>query len=528
MAWQVNHLLYETDGTSSQSHTSSSFTPTANAVLCVFYGGYLTSETDTIAWAITDSEGLTWTQQDRTGAGNTSTSGGQTEGIFWYADVGGSPAAMTITVEMHASTSHEHGFMVFEIEDGDASTPFDQFAISVDQNASADPFTTDTLGSTPSSGLLAAGFLQQRASSGSRWWDAAPTNWTTQSSPTTSTWIDAALLLNTTTNVTSVSHGVAGTAALQNTMMFIAEVAEAAGVEIGGDLATETDTALDSDISASGTASIGGDQAEETDTAFDSEITASGTATMGGELAEETDTAIEGEGIDLLDTTIFNSTAVDEIGAHNDGTAGNLTGRVLWAQVLDDCMGGPVRSFMDARIQAVGDTSFDDVQGNTWNLGGTAAIVAYDSVTAEVYTATTNKGNILEFDEGGVDKPVTGILAIGEGDGEDQVLVYKQATQGIVPLWEDKITYKDQSDPEALEDHADLKLSADCDGAEQISLSIDPRKAPYHTDAIVGYYARVLIQDSYNDIDEISYWIGRKRVTLTKEQDAQLSLEMTQ
>jgi len=498
MAWQINHLLYETDGTSAQSHTSSSFTPTANAVLCVFYGGFLTSESDTIAWAISDSESLSWTQQDRTGAGNTSTSGGQTEGIFWYADVGASPASMTITVEMHATTTHEHGFMVFEIEDGDTSAPFDQFAISVDQNPSADPFTTDTLGSTPSSGLLAAGFLQQRASSGTRTWDSDPTNWTTLSTPPTGTWIDPALLTNTSTNDTSVSHGVGGTASLQNTMMFIAEIAASAGITITADLPSETDTALEATLTPTGTATVTGDLPSETDTALEPSIT--------------------------IGTAIWDGLADDTLGGTDDGTLERLSGDILWTQVRDGIDGSVVWS-VDARQANIGDTSLTDVLGNTFNLNGGTQIVNHDSYVETTTTPIARKTNVISYDDDGVDRPITGLLGIGAGEGEDQIKVYKQSTLNTLPLWEDKLTYTDQDSSEIIEKRVDLKLAAESEQARRLTLEIHPE---FDIDVEVGEYARVVIEDSLIRIDSAIFWVGSKKLVLSKQQDEHVTLEVTE
>jgi hypothetical protein len=72
-------------------------------------------------------------------------------------------------------------------------------------------------------------------------------------------------------------------------------------------------------------------------------------------------------------TSIFDSTAVVEVGAFSSGTTDFLLGDVYSLAVYDG-IAGTLRASPDFAAQSAGTTSFNDAQGNTWTVGAQAAI----------------------------------------------------------------------------------------------------------------------------------------------------------
>jgi len=64
-----------------------------------------------------------------------------------------------------------------------------------------------------------------------------------------------------------------------------------------------------------------------------------------------------------------------EIGSNSGGTAGLWAGKVYTVEIRDGIDGTVVAS-PDFTALSPGETSFQDAQGNTWTINGTAAIVA--------------------------------------------------------------------------------------------------------------------------------------------------------
>ena len=89
-------------------------------------------------------------------------------------------------------------------------------------------------------------------------------------------------------------------------------------------------------------------------------------------------------------TSIFNSTAVLEVGSFDAGASNPLSGTVVAAEVRNGIAGVAVAN-PDFGAQAPGTTVFVDAAGRTWTLNGTAAIVAGNS-------ASTASITVADFD----------------------------------------------------------------------------------------------------------------------------------
>ena len=228
----------------------------------------------------------------------------------------------------------------------------------------------------------------------------------------------------------------------------------------------------------------------------------------------------------MATTSIFDGTAPDEVGSDTGGTNGNASGKVVWSQVKDG-IDGTVETSFDARLQPQTTTSFTDSAGNTWTLNGNAAIVSGRTFTVSVKRRTSRRDNIVDYDNDGVDQPVNGLVTVGEGEGEAKHIVYIQALQGTTPLWEDRYTVSTDSDEEALIARGTLELSRRASSAVQYMVELDPSLPPTHLDCIPGARARLVIADGYVQVDQ-EFWIGKKEVVLSKEQDEQIRLELTQ
>ncbi len=222
-------------------------------------------------------------------------------------------------------------------------------------------------------------------------------------------------------------------------------------------------------------------------------------------------------------TSIFNGTSSLEIGSRNGG--GNyLTGEVLFA-VVNEGFGSPVARF-DARLLEPGDTTYEDPHGNTFTLTGNAAIQNHTSYTKESKIPTAKRSNILDYDDNGVERPVTGISVIGSGEGASQRSVYLQATNGSTPLWEEKVSYSDQDDTDILTSYAQQILR---DGARltsrRLKLTLDRELEPFHNQILPGQAFRTVIDDQVRKIDDL-FIVGKKRTTLAENQDNVVTLDV--
>lgn len=137
------------------------------------------------------------------------------------------------------------------------------------------------------------------------------------------------------------------------------------------------------------------------------------------------------------------------------------------------------------------------------------------------------RSNILEYDDDGVDAFASGLAVIGGGEGNNQKLIYIQNTNGGAPLWETKLTFKDEFDEDILLERGKLSLDA-CSsvGDRNLTLTLDRELPPFQDDIYAGDTARVVINDQMKQEDDL-YWVGRKRVTLEEDQNDVLTLEVT-
>lgn len=228
----------------------------------------------------------------------------------------------------------------------------------------------------------------------------------------------------------------------------------------------------------------------------------------------------------MATTSLFNGTAPNEVGSDTGGTANNASGNIVYA-VVKDGIDGTVEAFFDARLQPVGSTTWLDSAGNTWTLHGNSIVEQGATFTTPVRRYTSRRGNIAEYDDHGVERPTTGLAVVGDGEGEVLALFFLSATQGDIPLWEDKYTVKDVGDDGLLISQGNQELARSAGRAKTFTLEMDPNQEPYHSDVYPGQRVRLVIHDGYVQVDE-EFWIGRKRVTLTKEQTPKLTLEVTQ
>ncbi|MEQ1675088.1 MAG: hypothetical protein ABL876_00225 [Chitinophagaceae bacterium] len=225
----------------------------------------------------------------------------------------------------------------------------------------------------------------------------------------------------------------------------------------------------------------------------------------------------------MATTTIFNSTAPKEVGADTNGTANNFAGTVRYCKVLYN---SEVVFDMDARAVSPELTHINDSVQNTFELTGSAAIVT-DRVGGEYSSrkAMSRTANILNYDNDGSDQPITGIMVIGQGEGNDQAMVYVQNTRGKIPLYEDNMSIKDQLDTDVLTQLGQMQLSANSTANSGYTLSIDPNMDPKYDDLEVGMLIRMVINHGFTQEDGF-YAIGRLRNNPTKQGTDQVSMEV--
>jgi len=227
----------------------------------------------------------------------------------------------------------------------------------------------------------------------------------------------------------------------------------------------------------------------------------------------------------MATTSIFAGTGTDEVGSDNGGSNGFI-GHIFWVQVLDGIV-GTVVSFFDSRTLPVSTASFTDAANNNWVLNGDSAIVVSTTIPVSIKEPIARRTNITDYDEDGTDQPITGVAAIGEGEGNDMLLQFVQQTNGVIPLWEDKLNLKDESDIDVVIEHANWCIDQGANLARRYTLRIDSELDPGIEDLIIGSSFRLVIKDQFTQEDG-TFYIGRKRVTLSKEQDEEITLEVIQ
>lgn len=151
MALAFTQRYNDTAAAATQSVTSPSFTPSANSLLVVAVSPQRENHTTAQSYSISDSIGLTWTQRGQTG-NVTGAFGGDL--IVWTATIGGSPAAMTVTVDPWAtSVTGWIGIEIFDVTGHDTSTPMAQAGTTSTTTSTGNTVSlTVTLGSSPTNG----------------------------------------------------------------------------------------------------------------------------------------------------------------------------------------------------------------------------------------------------------------------------------------------------------------------------------------------------------------------------------------
>jgi len=223
-------------------------------------------------------------------------------------------------------------------------------------------------------------------------------------------------------------------------------------------------------------------------------------------------------------TSIFNGTANDIVG--QDSVNANLDGKVLWSQVKDG-IDGTIELFFDARMVEVAAASFTDINSILWTLFGTASIENCVIQSLEVLVPNERRSNVISFDDDGKDQPITGLAMIGEGEGDDGIVIYRSQTIGLVPLWEAKHTVKNTTEVDLIEAQGDLLLGEFSAPPESYKIEIDPELPPFNTDIITGSRVRLIIKDLFSEVDRL-FWVGKKEVILSQEQQPRIKLDITE
>lgn len=226
-------------------------------------------------------------------------------------------------------------------------------------------------------------------------------------------------------------------------------------------------------------------------------------------------------------TSVFDAAGPEEVGSLLSGTAQNSESKILWVQVRDG-IDGTIGTFVDFRPSAlVGAASFETNTGETWSINGNADIVPHISDTTTVDKPNVRLSNIETYDDDGAERPISGLASIGQGEGNDQKSVYVSNTYGEFPLWESKLTLKDESSEPVLESLGQQCLTQRSTIAQVFELELTRNLDPGPYDIKAGDIARVVIDDVYQTFDG-NMMVGRKRITLSKEQDEKVTLEVTE
>lgn len=225
-------------------------------------------------------------------------------------------------------------------------------------------------------------------------------------------------------------------------------------------------------------------------------------------------------------TSLFDSAAPIEIGSNNLGQT-LLTGKLHFVQVFPNVAGtGAPFIFFDARqANEIDQVSLPGMDGQIYTVTNPNFIPSKVAIE-ETFEPAATVTNILEYDNDGQEGLVNGLVVIGEGEGNDQKLLYIQNTDGD-PLWESTMSLKDVNDEDLLESRGNQALDFCSNNNEQISLELDRNINPVASEAIIGSTARVSIADKFFQSDGV-FWIGRKRVTLGENQDEDVTLEVVE
>jgi len=229
------------DTSSSATLVSSAFTPTANSRLFVFAFAERAAHVVARDWNITNTGGLSFTLQDQSTLYDWNGDANYAANcIGWYADIGGSPTSMTVTVQpdLAGGSLHYISLIVFDVTGYDTGTPFAQ--ASVDNGAELGGGDSEsgtlTLGGAPTSGNLVVAMFASSADTGGAF--ATPSGYTVLTSQNNSGYCHAGVFYHTSTTTAAVACTDLGDT-VGNWGGIIFEMT----LESGGDLSVSVDTA---------------------------------------------------------------------------------------------------------------------------------------------------------------------------------------------------------------------------------------------------------------------------------------------
>lgn len=205
-SFTVTQRISSSQGTTSAgSYTSASFTPTADSRLFVFAATETDAQVNARDWTISNTGSLSFTKYDESPNVSFADQAIYTHNVVvWYADVGGSPSSMTVTVDPGLG-NYWSAMVVFDVTGYDTGTPFAQS--SVDNGASVNPASdsasgTLTLGASPTSGNLVVAMFGAAADGGGGF--ATPTGYTLIGSQSTN-WVQTGAWYKTDTTTAAVT-----------------------------------------------------------------------------------------------------------------------------------------------------------------------------------------------------------------------------------------------------------------------------------------------------------------------------------
>lgn len=248
----------------------------------------------------------------------------------------------------------------------------------------------------------------------------------------------------------------------------------------------------------------------------------------------------------------------DLIDHANSFTDGNINVGVVWSALVGTNIRQVFPTFAVKRIgdvidQLVGrdDTGFDFYQEYSWSSNkphcdfrlvypAFTAAASIDLLFAPEYSTTATdsggfsfaykkpiarKSNIIDYDNDGTDPPITGIMIIGQGEGNSQASVYVQQTLGSVPLWEDTYPVKDIVDTAQLTAIGNLQLGLNGADNSTYTVKIDPMLPPFIDDIRPGLLINMTINHAFTQTTG-TFVIDRKDVRLSKEGQELIELQL--
>lgn len=132
------------------------------------------------------------------------------------------------------------------------------------------------------------------------------------------------------------------------------------------------------------------------------------------------------------------------------------------------------------------------------------------------------ESNMIGFDPDAADRPVNGVGALGEGDGDALIHTYLSETTEF-PLFEDTISHKDVTQLPTLTGHAERFLEHNKIPRSNLKATIDPNKEPNPFEVAVGDRIPARIDDNWMQYN-LTYRVYQKQIILTETHDVQCKL----